>query len=80
MDRPELVKLVEHIMTTSGCMVDVDGLIERFERAVGNPGASELIFNPPSGKRMTADQIVDLALSPSSQGESESESESPPSA
>jgi len=50
-------------MTTSGCIVDVDALLSRLEQNVPHPNVSELIFNPPSGKAMTAEQIVDLALS-----------------
>jgi hypothetical protein len=50
-------------MTTSGCVVDVDALLSRLEQDVPHPNVSELIFNPPSGKAMTAEQIVDLALS-----------------
>lgn len=60
--RQELIKLVHHIMTSSGCMIDVDSLIEKFEQSVPYPNAGELIFSPPSGKRMTAEEIVDLAL------------------
>ena len=64
MTREELVRLVQHIMTTSGCVVDVDGLLNKLEANVPHPNVSELIFNPPSGKRMTAEEIVDEALNP----------------
>lgn len=63
LNREELIRLVDHIMTTSGCIVDVDALLSRLEQNVPHPNVSELIFNPPSGKAMTAEQIVDLALS-----------------
>ncbi len=63
LNREELVRLVQHIMTVSGCVVDLDALLNQFESNVAYPNASELIFNPPSGKRMTAEEIVDLALS-----------------
>lgn len=62
LNREELIRLVDHIMTTSGCIVDVDALLSRLEQNVPHPNVSELIFNPPSGKAMTAEQIVDLAL------------------
>ena len=62
LNRPELIRLVQHIMTTSGCVVDVDGLLNQLESNVPHPNVSELIFNPPSGKRLTAEEIVDEAL------------------
>ena len=62
LSRDELIRLVQHIMTTSGCVVDVDALLGRLESNVPNSNISELIFNPPSGKKMTAEQIVDEAL------------------
>lgn len=61
--RDDLIRLVDHIMTTSGCVVDVDALLGKLEASVPHPNVSELIFNPPSGKRMTAEQIVDEAMS-----------------
>ena len=60
--REELVRLVQHIMTTSGCVVDVDALLSKLESNVPHPNVSELIFSPPSGKSMTAEEIVDEAL------------------
>ena len=60
--REELIRLVQHIMTTSGCVVDVDALLGKLESNLPNSNVSELIFNPPSGKVMTAEQIVDEAL------------------
>jgi hypothetical protein len=62
LNRDELIRLVQHIMTTSGCIVDVDALLSKLESNVPHPNVSELIFNPPSGKAMTAEQIVDEAL------------------
>lgn len=65
LDRDALIRLVQHIMTTSGCVVDVDGLISTLESNVPHADPSGLIFNPPSGKAMTAEEIVDIALKPS---------------
>jgi hypothetical protein len=62
LNRDELIRLVQHIMTTSGCVVDLDALLNEFESNVNLPQASELIFNPPDGKHLTAQQVVDLAL------------------
>lgn len=61
--RETLVKLVKQIRVESGCVFDVDGLIEKFERLVPNKSASQLIFDPPDGKVRTAEEIVAEALS-----------------
>lgn len=60
--RDELIRLTDHIMTTSGCVVDVDALLSKLESNVPHPNVSELIFNPASGRAMTAAEIVDEAL------------------
>jgi hypothetical protein len=62
LDRDALIRLVQHIMTTSGCVVDVDGLISTLEANVPHPDPSGLIFNPPTGRAMTATEIVDIAM------------------
>ncbi len=62
LNRDELIRLVQHIMSTSGCIVDVDALLGKLEANVPHPNVSQLIFDPPSGKRMTAEEIVDEAL------------------
>ncbi len=62
LNHDELVRLVQHIMTTSGCVVDLDALLNEFESNVSYPNAAELIFNPPSGKRMSAEEVVNLAM------------------
>jgi len=62
LDRDALISLVHNIMTTSGCVVDVDGLISTLEANTPHPDPSSLIFNPPSGKAMSATEIVDIAL------------------
>ena len=36
LDREELIRLVDHIMTTSGCIVDVDALLSRLEQNVAS--------------------------------------------
>ena len=64
--RDDLIRLVQHIMDASGCVTDIDGLLNQFERQVPHPDASRLIFDPPSGKALTAAEIVDLAMVPQS--------------
>lgn len=60
--REKLVRLVTRIQSESGCIVDVDALIEQFEQAVPNSAASQYLFDPPDGKPRTPDEIVDIAL------------------
>ena len=62
LNREELIRLVKHIMSASGCVIDLDALLNQFDTNVSYPNASELIFNPPSGKQMTAEEIVDIAI------------------
>jgi hypothetical protein len=61
MNNEELVQLVEHIMSASGCVMDLDALLNRFEEQVDYPNASELIFNPPDGKSLSAAEVVKIA-------------------
>ena len=61
--KEDLIRLVDRIRNESGCIVDLDALINQFERAVPNSEASRLIFDPPDGKRRSAAEIVDLAMS-----------------
>lgn len=60
--RQSLILLVEQIRNESGCVFDVDGLIEKFERLVPNPAASQMIFDPPDGRPRTAAEVVDEAF------------------
>jgi hypothetical protein len=62
LNRDELIRLVEHITNASGCITDVDSLLNQFDANVPMPNASQLIFDPPNGRKMTAEEIVDLAL------------------
>jgi len=51
--------MVKTIRGSSGCMIDLDGLLAKFEAAVNNPGASELIFIPGSaGRLLDAEEVV----------------------
>ncbi|MEM7455033.1 MAG: hypothetical protein AAF456_11845 [Planctomycetota bacterium] len=62
-DRDELVRMVDHVMKTSGCIVDVDGLISQLEKHLPGCDIGRLIFDPPDGKRLSAAEIVERALS-----------------
>lgn len=64
MTEENLVRLVKQIRTASGCIVDLDGLIEKFERHVKDASASQLIFDSPSGRMLTAEEVVEQAMRP----------------
>lgn len=61
MSEEELVKLVKHIRAASGCMVDLDGLLGKFEANVEDSSASELIFMSPSGRLLSPEEVVKKA-------------------
>ena len=60
--RTDLVKLVEEIMSTSACRIDFDSLLRRVESHSGGVDVAKLIFDPPDGKSLTAEEIVDRFL------------------
>ena len=62
MGRLELERLVEKIRNESGCIVDLDALISRFEANVHQPSASRLIFESPTGRLMSAREVVEAAM------------------
>ena len=50
MSEEDLIKLVKQIRISSGCMMDLDGLLGKFEANVQDPAASQLIFESPTGE------------------------------
>lgn len=60
--RAQLVKMVREIKSASACMVDFDSMLNRLESKFGDPRISELIFDPPGGTPLTAEQIADITL------------------
>ena len=66
--KAKLVELVKEIQATSACVTDFDALMNRLEEKLGNPHIGKLIFDPPSGKKLSAEEIVDLALSQGGNG------------
>ncbi len=68
-DRDKLTEMVDHVMKTSGCVVDMDALLNRLEPHFPGCDIGRLIFDPPSGKRMTAAEIVNEALGSVSVGD-----------
>ena len=62
-DRELLVLLVREIQQASACTSDFDALMNRAEKKFGSKEIGRLIFDPPDGKRLTAEEIVDIAIS-----------------
>ena len=60
--KAELVAMVDAVMKSSACMVDFDALIIPLEKQFPGVDIGKLIFDPPSGKRLQATEIVDEAL------------------
>ncbi|MCH2179055.1 MAG: hypothetical protein MK106_09645 [Mariniblastus sp.] len=62
MTREDLVRLVEKIRRESGCIVDLDALISRFEANVRDPASSAFIFESPTGRLLSATEVVERAM------------------
>lgn len=62
MTEDQLIQLVKTIRGSSGCMVDLDGLLEKFEASVKDPSAAQLIFEPGAeGRLLEAEEVVEKA-------------------
>lgn len=61
MSEEDLIKLVKQIRISSGCMMDLDGLLGKFEANVKDPTASQLIFESPTGRMLSAEEVVSKA-------------------
>ena len=60
--KDQLIAMVDSVMKSSACMVDFDALMGPLEKEFPGVDIGKLIFDPPSGKRMQAAEIVDEAL------------------
>ena len=60
--KAQLISMVDSVMKASACMVDFDALMGPLEKQFPGVDIGQLIFDPPSGKRMKAEEIVDEAL------------------
>jgi len=60
--KAQLIAMVDSVMKASACMVDFDALMGPIEKQFPGVDIGQLIFDPPSGKRMKAEEIVDEAL------------------
>ena len=61
--REQLIGLVRQVQNASACMMDFDAMMSRLEHESGDPQIGRLIFDPPGGQPMTAEEIVDSVLS-----------------
>ena len=60
--KDQLIAMVDSVMKSSACMVDFDALMGPLEKQFPGVDIGKLIFDPPSGKRMKAEEIVEEAL------------------
>lgn len=60
--RNELIELVRRAMPQNGYS-DAEAYMAIFEAHVACPYASDLIFHPPGGEELTAEEVVEQALS-----------------
>lgn len=58
MTEEQLIQMVKTIRQSSGCMMDLDGLLSKFEAAVENPSVSEFIFVPCAGQLLAPEEVV----------------------
>jgi len=57
--RKELIESITQIRTVSGCVVDLDGMINRLDQAFPGRDVGRLIFDPPEGKELSGEEIAD---------------------
>jgi hypothetical protein len=62
MTKDELVRVVRRIMDAEGTEAELDGLLALVERNVPHPAVTDLIFYPPNGVDLSAEQVVEIAL------------------
>lgn len=58
-ERNTLIELVREVQNASACIVDFDALMNRLEEKTGYTEIGMLIFDPPGGKKLSAEEIVD---------------------
>jgi hypothetical protein len=62
MTRDELVQAVRRIIVADGTEEELDSLLALVERNVPHPAVSDLIFYPPNGIELSAEEVVGTAL------------------
>lgn len=61
-ERERLIEMVRRIQNASACVVDFDSMLNQLEEKLQDKQISQLIFDPPGGTPMSAEEIVDQAL------------------
>ena len=54
--------MVREVQQASACMMDFDAMMNRIEKKFGNKQIGQMIFDPPGGKMLSAEEIVDIVL------------------
>ena len=60
--REQLIQMVREVQNASACTMDFDALMNRVEKQFGNKQIGNLIFDPPGGTPLSAEEIVDRVL------------------
>lgn len=60
--KDELIAMVDAVMQSSACTMDFESLIGPLEKQFPGVDIGQIIFNPTSGKKLTAEEVVELAL------------------
>ena len=61
-DRAELVSLVQKIINAEGTEEEQDEMLLLLKASVPDPKVSDLIYYPPGGQDLSAEEVVDRAL------------------
>ena len=62
MTKDEIVQAVRRIIDADGTESELEGLLALVEQNVPHPSVSDLIFYPPNGIELSAEEIVNAAL------------------
>ena len=62
-NKQQLIQMVQKIMDCEDDEDTIDDLIEILEESVPHPALSDLIYWPPNDEELSAEEIVDIALS-----------------
>lgn len=61
-ERDRLIEMVRRIQKASACVVDFDAMLNQLEDKLQDKQISQLIFDPPGGTPLSAEEIVDRAM------------------
>ena len=63
LSRAELIAVVERIIAVDGTEAELDEMVSLLQANVPHPAVSDLIFWPEGNKQVSAEEVVDAALS-----------------